>query len=252
MKTLAIAAVTIREALSRKVQVNLLIFGALLLLVSYFASWLTLGFTQRIVADLGLSAMELVSVLLACFLGADLIAGDVQRRVIFPVVAKPVTRTQYLLGRYLGLATALMLNVVAMGIMLSALLVLDAGSRAPLDALLPAALVLLLLKALMVGAVAVLFSCFSNTTLAATFTLSITIAGYLTGEVRTLMRGAHAWIGSVIWYALPDLGALSVNAAVLYRTTLPASTGMASIQAVLYVATSLVLAAAALERRDFR
>ncbi len=252
MKILAIAGVTIREALSRRVQVNLILFAALLLTASYLASWLTVGYSHRIICDLGLSGMELVSILLATFLGADLVAGDVQRRVIYPIAAKPVSRTQYLLGRYLGLASALLLNLLAMSAILGALLVLDAGSRTALDGALARALTLLLLKVLTVAAVAALFSSFTNTTLAAIFTLSITVAGYLTGEVRSLWRGAHAWIATLIWYVLPDLGGLTVNDTVIYRTPLPGSVALAALQAGLYAAVALALAAAALERRDFR
>lgn len=251
-KTLAIAVVSIRESLSRKVQVNLLLFGVLLLVSSYFASAVTLGFANRILIDLGLSAMELVSILLATFLGADLVAGDVQRRVIYPVVAKPVSRAQYLLGRYLGLAAALAMNLLAMAVMLSALLVLDARSWEPICRSLALVLALLLLKVLTVAAIAAFFSCFTNATLAAIFTLSLTAAGYLTSEVRLLWKGAHAWIATLVWYALPDLGALTMNDVAVYRTALPPSTWLASLQSAIYGAAALALAAAVLERRDFR
>ena len=252
MKILAIAAVTVRETLSRKVQVTLLIFAALLLVATYLATLLTVGASHRIVADLGLSGMEVVSVLLATFLGADLVAGDVQRRVIYPVVAKPVSRTQYVLGRYLGLSAALVLNLVAMALMLAALFVYDAGSFAPLDATLAGAMGLLLLKVLTVAAVAALFSSFTHTTLAAIFTLSVTIGGYLIGEARALWQGDHAWVATLIWYALPDLGALTANDAVVYRTALPASAALGGLHAIAYAAATLALAAAVLERRDFR
>lgn len=252
MKTLAIALVTIRESMSRKVYVNLLLFGAILLLASYFASSLTLGYTYRILSDLGLSAMELASILLATFVGAALVAGDVQRRVIHPIVAKPVSRIQYLLGRYLGLATALLVNLLAMASVLSALLVYDARSWEPLSWPLVIVLALLALKTLTVSAVAVMFSSFTNATLAAIFTLSLTLAGYLTSEVRSLWKGAHSWIATVVWYALPDLGALTMTDVAVYRTALPASAGLACLQAALYAAATLTIAIVVLERRDFR
>ncbi len=252
MKTLAIASVTIRETLSRKVQATLFIFAAVLLVATFLATLLTVGESHRIVADLGLSAMELVSILLATLLGADLVAGDVQRRVIYPVVAKPVSRTQYVLGRYLGLSAALLLNLLAMSALLSALFLYDARSFSPLDSTLVGALALLLLKVLTVAAMAVLFSCFTNTTLAAIFTLSLTIAGYLTSELRAVWQGDHAWIATLIWYALPDLGALTTNDAVVYRTALPATAALSGLHAVAYAAAALALGAAVLERRDFR
>lgn len=252
MKILAIAAVTVREQLSRKAQVNLLVFGALLLATTFLASLVTVGYSHRIIADLGLSAMEMVGVLLSAFLGADLVAGDVQRRVIYPVVAKPVSRLQYLLGRYLGLSSALVANLLAMAAILSCLLVLDAGSTAPLDRSLLAVLALLIVKILTIAAVAVLFSCFTNTTLAAIFTLTLTLAGYLATEARALWQGDHAWVATVVWYLLPDLGRLTVNDVVVYRTALPASAGLAVIHAALYAGAALAFGAAVLERRDFR
>jgi ABC-type transport system involved in multi-copper enzyme maturation permease subunit len=252
MKILAIATVTVREALSRKVQVNLLIFGAVLLAASFVASWLTLGYSHRIIADLGLSGMEFVGVLLAVFLGADLVAGDVQRRIIYPIVAKPVSRLQYVIGRYAGLASALLVNLLAMTAMLSTLLALDAGSLAPLDRSLAGAVALLAVKVLTVAAVAVLFSCFTNTTLAAIFALTLTIAGYLATEARALWQGDNAWVATLVWYLVPDLGRLTVNDAVIYRTALPASIGLAAIHAALYAATALTVGALVLERRDFR
>ena len=211
-----------------------------------------MGYSHRILADLGLSAMELVSVLLAVFLGADLVAGDIQRRVLYPVVAKPVSRLQYLLGRYLGLASALLVNILVMAAMLGALLVVDGRSFAPIDRPLLAAAALLLLKVLTVAAVATLFSSFTNSTLAAIFTLSLTLAGYLSAEVRTLWQGDHAWVASAIWYALPDLGSLTVNDAVVYHSALPGTACLAALQAALYAAVALALAAAILERRDFK
>jgi hypothetical protein len=139
-----------------------------------------------------------------------------------------------------------------MAAILSALLVHDAGSCAPLTRSLLVVIALLMLKVLTVAAVAVLFSSFTNTSLAAVFTLSLTIAGYLTNEIRALWQGAHAWIATLIWYALPDLGALSMNDVVIYQTALPASASVASLQAALYATAALALSAAVLERRDFR
>jgi Cu-processing system permease protein len=135
---------------------------------------------------------------------------------------------------------------------LAGLLFLDAGSTEPLNRSLASAWGLLLLKVLTVAAVAVLFSSFTNTTLAAIFTLSVTVAGYLTNDLRGLWQGDHAWIATLVWYALPDLGSLTVNDSVIYRTALPASALLTCAQAAIYGAAAITLAAAVLERRDFR
>jgi ABC-type transport system involved in multi-copper enzyme maturation permease subunit len=251
-KLLAIASVSLREALSRKIQVNLLLFGLALVAASFLASALTIGEQHRIIADFGLSAMGFVTVLLAAFLGAALVAGDVERRVLYAVVAKPVSRPTYLLGRYLGLSAALVLNVLAMAALLAALLAFEAGSTTPLDGALLAAVAMLCAKALVVAAVGVLFSSFTTTTLAAIFTLAVAIAGHLTDDMRALWKGGADWIPQLVWYAIPNLSGLTLNELVVYRTPVGWAALLPALHGMLYAATALALAAAVFERRDFR
>jgi Cu-processing system permease protein len=252
MKILAIAAVTVREALRRRLQVNLLLFALLLVGASLVASSLTVGHMHRIASDLGLTAMELMGSLTAVFLGAGLVAGDVERRVVYPVVAKPVTRAQYLLGRYLGLAATLWLNLIVMAATLSALLVLEAGSFDPIDVALLSAFAMMGVQFLVVAAVAVLFSSITTSTLAAIFSLAITLAGHLSNDLRTLWQGSGSALGRALWYLLPNLSALSLNDHVIYRVPPAASVWLAGLYALLYAGTALAIAAAAFERRDFR
>lgn len=252
MSILAIAGVTFREALRRKLHVNLLLFALLLIVASLVASSLTVGDMRRIATDLGLSAMELMGTLTAVFLGASLVAGDIERRGIYPVLAKPVTRTQYLLGRYLGLAATLWLSLGAMAATLSALLVVEAGSFASIDTALLSAFAMLGVQFLVVAAIAVLFSSVSTPTLAVIFGLAVSVAGHLSNDLRTLWQGSGSTVGHALWYLLPNLSALSLNDSVIYRTPPPLSAWMACLYALLYGSAALALAAAGLERRDLR
>jgi Cu-processing system permease protein len=252
MNVLAIASVTLRELLRRKVQVNLLVFGTLLVLASYVLSLLTLGYMRRILSDVGLFSMQSIGILLATFLGATVVAGDIERRVLYPIVAKPVSRTEYLLGRYLGLAVALLLNLLVMAAALAAVLLFEARSLDTLDATFFLAVAMLGLQFVVVAAVAVLFSSITSSTLAAIFTLSVAVAGMLTNEVRNLWKGGAEWLGTIVFYAVPNLGALSLNEAVVYRLPAPAGAWWAAAYAALYAAMALALASASFERRDLK
>jgi len=252
MKVLALAGVTLREALRRKVQVNLLLFALFLVVASLVLSQLTIGEMHRIASDLGLTAMELMGSLIAVFLGASLVAGDVERRVLYPVVAKPISRAQYLLGRYLGLAATLLLNLVVMGVTLALMLALQTESAKALDLALLSAFAMMGVQFLVVAAIAVFFSSITTTTLAAIFTLALTLAGRLSNDLRTLWEGPGAQLGKLLWYLLPNLSALSLNESVIYRTPPPASAWLAVLYALLYAGAALALAAAVFERRDLR
>lgn len=251
MKLWVVAEVTFREILRRKVQVNLLFFGLLLIAAGSAVSQLTLGEMHRILSDLGLSAMELIGTLLAVFLGATLVAGDVERRVVYPVIAKPLSRWEYVLGRYLGFSAALLLNLAAMGAFLGATLALQALSLAPIDAPFLSAVAMIGVQVLVVAAVAVLFSCVTSVTLASIFGLAVAAAGHLTNDMRAFWKGA-AWVRDLVWYLVPNLSALSQNEAVVYRTPVSAGAWIAAVYGLLYAGAALALAALAFERRDLR
>ncbi|HYD54522.1 MAG TPA: ABC transporter permease subunit, partial [Gemmatimonadaceae bacterium] len=123
----AIAGVTLRDALRQKLAVNLLLFALLVIAASITLSKLTFGEQYRIIADLALSSAGLFGTLIAVFLGAGLVAGDVQRRAVYPVLAKPVSRAEYVLGRYAGLAATLLLNLAVMALTTCAALAIYRG-----------------------------------------------------------------------------------------------------------------------------
>jgi ABC-type transport system involved in multi-copper enzyme maturation permease subunit len=97
----------------------------------------------------------------------------------------------------------------------------------------------------------VLFSALTTPTLASIFALAVAIAGHLTNDMRAFWRGA-AWVAKAIWYLVPNLSALSLNDAVIYRAPVPEGTWIASLYGLLYAGAALALAAFAFERRDLR
>lgn len=250
---LAIALVTLREVLRRKLQVNLLFFGVVLVAGSQIVSSLTLGERYRILADLGLTAMQLIGVLVAVFVGSNVVAGDIERRVLQPILAKPVPRASYVVGRWLGLAAVLLLNLLVMAVLLGATLALFGGGKAdPLGRPYLEAIGLLAVQFLVVGAVSVLFSCISSPTLAAVFALAVAVAGQLTGEIRALWRGDATWIPKLVWYLVPNLGALNANESLVYGTAPPAQAWTAAAYGACYAGAALALAVLSFERRDLR
>jgi len=124
---LTLAWVTVREALRQKLAVNLLVFAVALVSASFIISTLTFGEQYRVIVNIGLTAMEVFGTLIAVFLGAGLVAGDVQRRTVYPIVAKPVSRAQYVVGRYAGLVATTTLNLAVMAVFFVAVLAFYLG-----------------------------------------------------------------------------------------------------------------------------
>src|SRR3954469_16050526 len=111
---LAIAGNTVRELVRSKLLYNLLVFAVLLIGGSLFVAQLTVGDFARIMIDMGLVAIELVGALIAVLIGVSVVAGEVERRTIYATLAKPLSRTTFLMGRYAGVLVILAVNVVVM------------------------------------------------------------------------------------------------------------------------------------------
>ncbi len=253
MKIASIAWVTVREALRQKLAVNLLLFALLLTCASIVLSSLTYGEQYRIIADLALTSAQVFGTLIAVFLGAGLVAGDVQRRTVYPIIAKPVGRAEYLVGRYVGLVATLELNLAVMALATTGVLaVYTRGFGFLATSPVGGAFVGTALQLAVVAAVAIAFSSVTNATLAAMFTLAITVAGHFSREVFVywLREGSPV---RAIAYVLPDLGGLDFKIELVYQRAIASGRlGWAALYALLYVGTVLAIACAGFARRDFR
>lgn len=256
-KVAAIARVTVQEALRQRLAVNLLVFALALVAGSLTISRLTFGEQYRIIVDLGLSSMEVFGTLIAVFLGAGIVAKDVERRTLYPVVAKPVSRGQYLLGRYLGLVATTTWNLLLMALMLAAVLAFYTRGLGFLsDSPFLLVMLSLVVRFAVVGAVATLFSAFSTTTLAAIFALALVVAGHLSSDLVRYWaeQGTVAGvIGRGMFLAVPNLEALNWKEALVYRDAIPGRVVAAGLgYGLLYAAACVGLAAAVFTRRDLR
>jgi ABC-type transport system involved in multi-copper enzyme maturation permease subunit len=251
-KLLAIAGVTVRDALRQKLAVNLLLFALLLIGASLVLAQLTFGEQWRIIADLALTSAGIFGTLIAVFLGAGSVAGDIQRRSLYPVLAKPVSRTTYVLGRYAGLVAVLLLNLLVMAALTVGVLGVYRGHLGFLASTpILVAFAGLGLQLAVVAALAVLFSCFTNVTLAAIAGLALATAGHFTREALPYWRTSVP--GRVMALLVPNLSALDFKVAVVYSDTLATGpTALAFAAGALYAAVVLALAAAVFARRDLR
>ena len=256
-KVFAIAGITVREALRQKLAVNLLVFALALVVASFTISTLTFGEQYRIIVDVGLSAMELFGTLIAAFLGAGLIARDVERRTVYPIIAKPVSRAAYVVGRYLGLVATTSLNLLVMAVVFTSVLAFYLRGVGFLhDSPYLAVLASLAVRFAVVGAIAAFFSCFTTATLSAIFTLSLVVAGLLSSDLVRYwaQQGPVARaVGRAAFVLVPNMEVLNLKEAMVYKDALPLSFAMTGLgYGLLYAAAVVAFATAIFSRRDLR
>ena len=253
-KIAAIALNTYKEAIRDKLLYNLLIFALLLIGSSVILSTLTVGERSKIIIDISLASMNLFGVLIAVFIGIGLVSKEIEKKTIYTIISKPIHRWQFLIGKYLGLLITLAVNVVLMTACLY--LVQFAGERV-LQLELLKAVWLIYVELTVVTALALLFSTFTTSTLAAIFTLSIYVIGHLTADIKEFADRiggsvAHG-AANFLYVALPNLENFNIKAEVVHQLDVSlAHVALSSLYGLAYIAAILIVAATIFQWRDFK
>ena len=254
MTTLAIAHNTFREATRDRLLVGAFGAGAALLGATQLLSPLALGEGLRLTVDLGLSGICVIGLVLVLLVGTNLVGKEIDRRTIYNLLSRPVSRRSYLVGKFAGLAATQWLVALGIGAGLMALLVARGHpEHLPSTA---QAIYLTGLELSVVTAVAVLFSAVSTPVLSALYTLGLYLVGQWSLDLRTFATKfppAAATACRMAADVVPNLQlfnmrTLAANAQVTTGAHLVIATGYA----LLYCACALTLATAALETRDFK
>ncbi len=110
----AIALNTFRESVRDRVLVALIVIGLVVVGSAKVLQPVAMGEADKIIKDLGLSAITLFCVLIAVLVGGRIVYREVEKRTIFLVLARPVRRLEFIIGKYLGLMAVLVVSLVLM------------------------------------------------------------------------------------------------------------------------------------------
>jgi Cu-processing system permease protein len=207
-----VAGNTFRETIRDKILYNLVFFALLLIGTSVLLGTLTIGEQSRIINDLGLAAINLVAVIIAIFVGIGLVTKEIERHTIYTILARPITRVQFILGKYLGLGFIVAVNIAIMFTMFLGTIWLSGNA---IYGSLFQAVELILVETLLVMAVAMFFSTFSSSTVSATMTLGFYVIGHLTSDLKGIAEKSQNQITEVVltalYYVCPNLEMLNIK-----------------------------------------
>jgi ABC-type transport system involved in multi-copper enzyme maturation permease subunit len=268
MSVIGLVAVNVfRESVRDKVLYGLVVFAVLLMAASFLIGQLTAGQDVKIIKDLGLAAISMFGLAIAVFIGVGLVWKEVEKRSIYTVLVKPVTRTQFVLGKYCGLVLTLVVNVVVMTAAFYAVLAsmrwmlgaeASAGWAAPAtDPAMLKAVALIGVELALVTAIALFFSTFSSPFLSSLLTLGLWVIGQFAADFRNLgailESRAIGAMGRVMYYVLPNFSAFDIKAQVVSAVPVPfAYVAVTALYGVVYVALVLTASVMVFSRRDFK
>jgi ABC-type transport system involved in multi-copper enzyme maturation permease subunit len=252
-RLLAVAANTFRETVRERVLYNLVFFAILMTVSGLLLGQLSIRQDEKILKDIGLAAMDLFGTLIAVFIGTGLVSKEIERRSLYPLLAKPLTRGEFFLGKFAGLAFTLLVNVAVMAAGLY--LTLLVTGRSPDPGLL-AAVYPILLGLLLVVAFAMLFSTLTSSALASVFTVGVVVAGRYADVVRNMREvapGVPPWLVEALYAVLPNFRNFDFKDRVAYGDPVPGGVlAWVTIYAAAWIAIALGLGLASFRSRDFQ
>ena len=252
-RVLAVAANTFRETVRERVLYNLVLFAVLMTLSGLLLGQLSIRQDEKIIKDIGLAAMELFGHLIAIFIGIGLVSKEIERKSLYPLLAKPLSRDELFLGKFAGLGFTLLVNVGAMAAGLFATLLVNYGRADP--ALLKA-VIGIYLSLLLVVAIALLFSTVTSTALAAICTVSLLLAGRFSDVVRNMKSvapGVPDRLVDLLYFALPNFRNFDLKDKVAYADYVPWSVvGWITLYNAVYITVLLGIGLACFRRKEFQ
>jgi ABC-type transport system involved in multi-copper enzyme maturation permease subunit len=114
-----VALISFREGLRHRVLYGVMIFALLLMVFSVLFSGMFLRDILKITLDICLSAVSIGGLFVPVFIGISLLSGDIDNKSIYTILARPISRAQYVYGKFAGLA---LLAAVIIGILTCATL----------------------------------------------------------------------------------------------------------------------------------
>lgn len=255
----AIALNTFREAARIRVLYGILVVVLGSNALAIFLGQLSFHEADRVARDVGLAGISLFGSLTAIFLGVFLLYTEVQRRTIHSIVTKPISRWEFVVGKYVGMALVL---TVLVGVFALAMVVMLALQGAGVSSGVGKAIVLSWFEVLTVAAIAIFFSSFSTPFLSGIFALAMWVIGRLTPDLEAQAQSAAPWIRVTTKIALeivPDVHLFAVSGRTLDGSAVSVHgdfvrwnyVGLASVHGLGWIVALLALAALLFHRRDF-
>ncbi len=243
-----------REASRNRVTAVIFAFALVMILSATVAIEFTVTTFERVMTDVGLGVMSLIASALTVFLGSGLIPREIERRTIFMVVSRPVSRSVFVVGRLFGNLLTVYVVVAVMTVLLAVQFGIEGY---PLTGAMQVAILGFLLEVTLLSAVAVFFSTWSSQMVTVVSTIGLYFLGHASADLYKLGgRSASPvmkFIGAVLYHGLPNFDRLDFKAQATYAEHIPAGDVLSAALYALGYATALTaLSCVIFERRDFK
>lgn len=245
-----------REVIRDRILYIIGFYALLMVVVMQLLPQIAASTEDKIFLDFGLAAMNILGLIVAVFVGTGLVSKEIEKRTVLSLIAKPISRAEFIIAKHVGLSSVLALLVTVMTVIYLALLQFQ-GITYSLGSILLAA-VFLFLQLSLITAFALALGVFTSSVLATLLTFAVFLMGNFSQDLVNIGRisknPGFERVTQTLYLILPDLSRLDLkNLAVYGPELLPNSLTLLANAAygIVYIVLILAIAILVFARREF-
>ncbi|MDO8512914.1 MAG: ABC transporter permease [bacterium] len=213
---LAVAQNTFRETVRDRILYVIFVFAALMIIGSTLAGSISLDQDIKVMKDFGLASIFLFSILMAVFIGTNLVYKELDKRTIFLLLSKPVKRSDVIIGKFFGLAATMLVMILLMSIFYIGLIKYKTGQW---DILSLQAIGFNYLEVLLMIGLTLMFSTFTAPISSAIYSLLLFLIGHSSSTIMHIVKtstGFSKYLLEAAYYVFPNLEKFNIRNNVVY------------------------------------
>ena len=248
---LVVAGATCREAIRSRTFLGLLAIYAIAALTTRVVGWVSSTDGNLVSLDLVMSLQSVIGVLVAVATGTVLVQSEIQQKTLYTVLCRPLPRWRFVVGKYLGLAAALIAGQLAMALIGLAWVWI---TGATLNAWLILAVAMTCLEVLVMAAIGLCLSMLAGPLLSAVLCLAVFALGHAVATLPQLIDHLAGWqriLAVAAAACIPNLGYFTFRAQAIHGNAMTAADACVSFgYAALWIALLLAISIAVFRRKQ--
>ncbi|MBD1215196.1 MAG: ABC transporter permease subunit [Dolichospermum circinale Clear-D4] len=256
IRTVAMAKNVFQEVIRDRILYIIPLYALILAIAFRAIPEFTATSSDKIFLDFGLATMNIIGLIVAIFIGTGLVNKEIEKRTILVLIAKPISRSEFIASKYLGLSAIIAVLVVIMTMIYLGFLQIGKISY-PMTSIFLATL-FMFFQLCLITAVAITLGVFTSSLIATALTYAVYLMGNITQDLFALGKLSSnptmERITQSLYLILPDLSRLDLkNDAVYGLQALPDTITLIinAVYGLLYSFMLLAFAVLIFLRREF-
>ncbi len=243
---------TLKESMRKKTLYIILIFALIVIGASKLFSFLTAEEELKMIKDVSFSAIEFFGALIAIFASLTAVSTEIERRTIYTLLTKPIRRSDFIIGKFVGVSLIVLINFVLTSLFFIGLLLVK---KSVPDIEVFKTLILIFFELLLIGGITLALATFTTDAFNIICSVFLYIVGHLTSYGKEMVERTEniivAGLADMIYTLVPNYENFNIRDKVVVGINVSwGYVGYTILYGILYLGIALLIALYFFEKRE--